>query len=350
VGYDQQAGYGQPSGYDQPGGGYDQQQGGYDPATGYAQQAPQPGGGYGQQAGAGAGAGYGQPGGYDQPGYETQPGYDAQAGYDNQPGYEPASYGQGYQQQAYGSDDVDSSDPRGGISRFAGPRGPQGLAGSRRILYIGGAVVAVVVIVVGALLLTHHNGPSRAGSTNPSTSPSVGAGGAGGAGTTISYALTAPKKILRMKLSAASTSQLSQGNTLSHAVKAEKTSGIGTPTKLVFGVYSLPGSSQSVDAMAFKGFYVIGANGTFNVAKIITHEKAALTNAQLVTPGPHGGQMICGTIKTKTGGVDSACVWATPTDWAIVEYLGSGGTPGIYQNLPATAVKLRDGMEKPAGM
>jgi hypothetical protein len=58
--------------------------------------------------------------------------------------------------------------------------------------------------------------------------------------------------------------------------------------------------------------------------------------------------MVCGTVKsTVTGATGSACVWATSTDWAIVEYI-QAGTVGIYPNLPATTVKLRNGMEQPA--
>ena len=124
--------------------------------------------------------------------------------------------------------------------------------------------------------------------------------------------------------------------------------GIGTPKNLVFGVYYLPGSSQFVEAAKFKGFYVIGANGTFNVNKIMAHEQSSMQSHQSVNPGPHGGKMLCGIVKsTTTGRLGSACVWATPTEWAIVEYLQADQL-AQYGNMAATAVKLKDGMEVPA--
>jgi hypothetical protein len=217
------------------------------------------------------------------------------------------------------------------------------MGGSRKIFYLAGSVAGVILIVLLAILLT-HKGSGNAASGTPTASTGTGTTGATSA---TSYTLTAPKKILRMKLSASATEQEFGTASLSKAASNFKSKGYGTPTKMVTAVYYLPGSSEFIEATAFKGFSVVGFDGKFNVTTIINAEAKQMTDPVKENPGPNGGEMVCGIGKSAGSASGSVCVWATTSTFAVTEYIEHDDL-AAYSNMPATTLKLRAGMEVPA--
>jgi hypothetical protein len=213
--------------------------------------------------------------------------------------------------------------------------------GKRKLLYVGGSAAAVILIVVLAILLT-HKGSGNAAKGTPTTGTTTT-----GATQATTYKMTTPKKILKMKLSASATKQDLGTQSLPKAVSTFKQDGYGTPTKMVTAVYYLPGSSEFLDAAAFKGFSVIGFDGKFNVATVISAEAKQMSTPVRENPGPSGGEMVCGLGNSASTAGGSECVWVTPTTFAVAKYIEHGDLEP-YANLPATTLKLRAGMEVPA--
>src|SRR5581483_5373109 len=240
-----------------------------------------------------------------------------------------------------------------GGGRLGGGGGAGGILDQLKqkpVLYIGGAVAAVLLIVLGAILLTHHGSSTNnnAGG-NPSTGASTGTSGSTNGGGTTYTVGTPPAKILKMKLSPSSTTQMSQGLSLSKAAQNFESKGYGKPSKLVSAVYYLPGHSQFIEAAGFSGFYLIGFDGQFNPDKIISAEKAQMINPTTESPGPHGGQMVCGIGKTQSGGKGgSVCIWVTKSTFVVDQYYAPDERIGTYPNMYATALKLRNGFEQPS--
>jgi hypothetical protein len=87
----------------------------------------------------------------------------------------------------------------------------------------------------------------------------------------------------------------------------------------------------------------VGFNGTFNVKSVIKQAKSGLHSARVVSPGPHGGEMVCG-YNTSNGSPASECVWATKTTFGVVQFLVGGNTVK-YPGASTLALELRQAVE-----
>jgi hypothetical protein len=216
------------------------------------------------------------------------------------------------------------------------------MRGPRKLVYAAGAVVGVIVIVVAAIYLTKSSPssstPPAASSTTPGTTTAT---------TATTYTMTTPAKVLKMTRSAFDSSEAMGTNTLAKALASNttqfKANGWGTPTEEEFSVYMLPGSSTILFNSAFSGFEVEAFNGTFSPSKIVSYYMGKATDPTIESPGPHGGDMMCGL--TKQGG--SECVWATSSTVGMVMYVKAGYS-AHYANMYLTTLKFRKGIEVPA--
>jgi hypothetical protein len=377
-GYQNEAAYPQqgfePSGYAQ--GGYADQghadQGHSDPghadqgytSSGYSQndygQAPDA---Y-QQDGHGQGAydGYSQNGGqgsYPQDGY-GQGGYSPDAY--RQDTYGQGGYGQGgyaqdaYGQEAYGQPGFERpSGPAYGDEEFnapgappraaqprSGQRSPQRLSGIRMILYLVASVLGVVLIV---LLVVHL---TKSGSNNPTagstTSPTAGTGGTTGSG----FVFTRAAKAGTLPLNAAATRDFSQFAQKEAGPEAQaiKARGAGNPGKQVIAMYDL-GHVTNVNSSNFRAVGFVGYGGTFNPTAVIEYMKTRLVSTRIVSPGPHGGEMICG-YNTAEGSDASECVWVTATTFGQVHFV-KGTALVKYPGASKIALEVRNAVEVKAG-
>jgi hypothetical protein len=100
-------------------------------------------------------------------------------------------------------------------------------------------------------------------------------------------------------------------------------------------------------ADTYKAIGFIGFDGTFNPDAVITYMKTQLTSTRMVSPGQHGGQMMCG-YNTSTGRTASECLWVTPTTFGMVQYIVDR-TPGKYHGASALALEVRSAVEVKAG-
>jgi hypothetical protein len=219
------------------------------------------------------------------------------------------------------------------------------MSGSKKIVYIVSAVATVLIIVLGVVYLTNKNSPTKSGATGNSTNST---GMSGTPATTTAYTLATPKKIQKMKLSTSGVTYEMQGAKLSTAAKNFEKDGYGTPTKMIMGVYYLPGSSSFMEATAFRGFYFIGFTGKFNVSSIIRGEEKNLTDVTVEPASSHGGQMICGIGKSSGTASGSVCIWATASTFVINQYETGGPSLAKYSNMYLTTVKIRNAIEVPA--
>jgi hypothetical protein len=325
-------------GFEQPGyadSGY--RQADYAPSS-FSQTAPG-GTGY-QQDGYGRGSyppdGYGTQGGYTQDPY-GQPGY-RQPAY-GQGGYGPDAYAQaGTQQpvrQAYGDDDV----PPGLQSRSAPPRSgqrPPGLTGTRMILYLVASALGAALIVVLVIQLTKTGTASPASGSTPTTSATP----------------VGPPRYVLTKAAGVGTYPLNDGATKIWAAAAAdnvapfmaeiKAKGAGHPGQEVVAVYDLTAVS-SPSASDFQAIRFVGWDGRFNPKEVIKLEKTQLHSARMVSPGPHGGEMMCG-YNDSSGAAASECVWVTTSTFGQVQFV-VGQAEVRYPGASTFALKVRQAVE-----
>jgi len=330
-----------PSGYGQDG--YGQ--------NGYG-QAPDGGAGTGyQQDGYGQGAydGYGQngtQGSYPQDGY-GQGGYGPDAY--RQDAYGQDAYGQGgYGQDAYGQPgferpggpaygDEDGNAPA--AQPRSGQRSPQRLSGVRMVLYLLASVLGVVLIVLLVVRLTKSgSGNPTAGST---TSPTAGTTGSG-------FVFTKAAKVGKLSLNAAATRDFSQFAQKEAGPEAQaiKARGAGDPGQQVIAMYDL-GHVTNVSSSDFKAVGFVGYGGTFDPTAVIQYMKTQLVSTRMVSPGPHGGEMICG-YSTAEGSDASECVWVTATTFGQVHFV-KGAALVKYPGASKIALEVRNAVEVKAG-
>ena len=311
-------------------------------------QATYPADGYGQ-------GGFSAPGsrqeGYPQDPYAqdpyTQDPY-TQDTYTQDP-YGQAGYGQpGFEQPpgpGYDDDDVASRGraprSRSGPPR-SGPGAPQHLDGARMALYLAAAVVGVVLIVIVVVQLTKSGGNKAAtGSSTPSTGTTAATGSNG----TNGYVFTQTAEVgtsfpLNKTATKAFTPNLvHQSALIAGQIKAR---GYGKPGKVTVGVYDLT-PVTSISSSSFKGIAFVGYDGTFNPKSVINLVRSTLVSPRVVSPGPHGGDMICG-YDTSSGAQASECVWVTKTTFGQVHFL-EGETAVKYSGASKLALEVRNAVE-----
>jgi hypothetical protein len=351
----------EPSGYAQVGHA-DQ---GYAPSgygqNGYGQN------GYGQASDGGAGTGY-QQDGYGTGAYDAYSQNGAQDGY-GQGGYSPDAYRQdAYGQGGYGQDPY-GQDPYGqpGFERPSGPaygdedfnapgtqpraaqprsgqRSPRRLSGIRMVLYLAASVLGVVLIVLLVVHLTKSGSNTAAGSgTSPTASTNAPAAAAGSG-----YVFTRAAKAGTLPLNTAATRDFSQFAQKEAGPEAQaiKARGAGNPSQQVTAMYDL-GHVTNVNSSDFKAVGFIGYGGTFNPTAVIEYMKTRLVSTRMVSPGPHGGEMMCG-YNTAEGSDASECVWVTATTFGQVHFVKGAKLvkyPGAYR----IALEVRNAVEVKAG-
>ncbi len=337
-GYGQQ-GYGQQDygqqGYGQQG--YGQQD--YGPSS-FSQTAAPGGTGYQQD-------GYGQ-GSYPPDGYGTQGGY-PQDSY-GQPGYRQPAYGQGeYGPDAYAQAGTrqpvrqahDDDDVAAGLQSRSGPprsgqRSP-GLTGIRMVLYLVACALGAALIVLLVIHLTKTGTTSSAsGSSTPTTSATP-------VGPPV-YVLTKAARVGTYPLNGGATKIWASAAAANVApFMAEiKAKGAGHPGHEVVAVYDLTAVS-SPSASDFQAIRFVGWDGRFDPKEVIKLEKTHLQSTRMVSPGPHGGEMMCG--YNDSGGADaSECVWVTTSTFGQVQFV-VGQAEVKYPGASTYALKVRQAVE-----
>jgi hypothetical protein len=319
----------------------------YGPSS-FGQTAAPSGTGY-QQDGYGQGGyapdGYGAQGSYTQGAY-GQPGY-------GQDAYRPPAYGQGghgpdayvpagLEQPAgpaYGDEDLAApgSRSRSGSPR-SGPR-PPGLTGIQVALYLGAAALGVALIVLLVVHLTNTGTSSSAsGSSTPSATAAAGPP---------QYVFTKAARVANYPLNDAATKAWAGlvANEVAPFVAEIKAKGAGHPGKEVVAMYDLT-SVSSPSASNFEGMAFAGWDGTFNPKAVIKLEKAQLHSTRMVSPGPHGGEMMCG-YNRYSGADASECVWVTTSTFGEVQFF-IGQSQVEYPGASTLALEVRHAVEVPA--
>lgn len=311
-------------------------------------QTAAPSGPGSQEDGYGAGSyapgGYGAQGAYTQDPY-GQPGY-GQDGYRQpaygQGGYGPDAYVQAGLEQpampAYGDNDLATPGSRShsGPPR-PGPR-PEGITGVRTVLYLVGAGLGVALIVLLVIQLTKTGTSSSAsGSSSPSTSASAAAGPP-------QYVFTKASRVAHYPLNETATRVWAGlvANEVTPFVAEIKAKGTGHPGKEVVAVYDLT-SVSSPSASNFEAIAFAGWDGRFNPQAVLKLEKAQLHSTRMVSPGPHGGEMMCG-YNRYTGADASECVWVTTSTFGQVEFF-IGQSQVMYPGAQTLALEVRHAVE-----
>ncbi len=211
------------------------------------------------------------------------------------------------------------------------------------VIYLAACVIGVVLIVYLVIHLTKSGGNSAAsGSSTPSTGTSATA-----RATPSDYVLHQAAQVGTYPLNTAETSHFasileSQAAPAATAIKAQRAGQPGTP---VVGIYDL-GSVTSSASPDFKGMVFVGYDGTYNPSAVIKVEQSLLRSTQVVSAGPHGGDMICG-YSEPTGSDVSQCVWVTKSTLGNVEFM-KGEDLVVYPNAAKLALDVRNAVEAPA--
>jgi hypothetical protein len=321
-----QAGYG-PGGFGQTAasGGTGYQQGGY----GQSSHAPD---GFGTQGGYLQGT-YGQPG-YGQDAY-GQPGY-------GQGGYRPDAYAQAGLEQAARPAYADDALTAPGSRSRTGPPGsdqrPQRITGIRMVLYLVASALGVALIVLLVIQLTKTGTSSSAsGSSTASTSATAAAGPP-------QYLFTKAARVTSYPLNNTATKVWAglAANEVAPFVAEIKATGAGHPGQEVVAVYDLtPVSSPS--ASNFEAIAFVGWDGKFNPKEVIKLQKAQLHSTRMVSPGPHGGEMMCG-YNHQTGADASDCIWVTSSTFGQVRFF-VGQSQVEYPGAATFALEVRQAVE-----
>jgi hypothetical protein len=163
---------------------------------------------------------------------------------------------------------------------------------------------------------------SPGGSASPASSatPAGSASGAAGAGPGAPFTLTAPRSAgaysLTSPMSATVKAVGSAGAT--QLITTVKAAG-GTTSGSVSGQYLIAGDQY----LGYTGY-----NGTFTPSAVLQAFAAGATGVTAEPAGSHGGQLACGQVKAASPSAMSgeACVWATTSTVAVVEFYGGGGS------------------------
>jgi hypothetical protein len=223
------------------------------------------------------------------------------------------------------------------------------------VLYLVAAILGAVGIVLLVIRLTNtgSNAPTASTSspgTGTGTSTRTGTSTGTAAGTGSAFVFTQAAKVGAFPLNTAATNYYAQfagpqANTIARAIKAN---GAGHPGKELVAMYNLS-SVTSVWASHYKAIGFIGFDGTFNPDAVIKYMKTQLTSTQMVSPGQHGGQMMCGYYtSTSTEREASECLWVTPTTFGMVQFIVDR-SEAKYSGAQTLALELRNAVEVKAG-
>ena len=246
-----------------------------------------------------------------------------------------------------------------------GTRGPAPARGRRRGVVLAGvaaALVAAGAIGWGAVRLTHGTSGSPAAApttpgltvspndtsapatptSTPPASPTTPASGGAGAGP--AYTLTTPPTAGGYTLTTPMTAAIKEAN--SSAATALMQGGAaagGRQASEVTGEYLIRGDQ----ALGYSGF-----TGTFTPQVVINAFGMMATGVASEPAGKHGGLLSCGTV-TETSPAPStgtACVWATPTTIALVEFFGADALEQVTMSRAGQdAANFRADVEVPKG-
>jgi hypothetical protein len=109
-------------------------------------------------------------------------------------------------------------------------------------------------------------------------------------------------------------------------------------------VYSLS-QETTVTASDFKAMGFTGFEGTFHPDAVITYMKTQLTSTRMVSPGPHGGLMMCGYLTSPiSNGPASECLWVTPTTFGMVQFIVDR-EQAKYSGTSALTLEVRNAVE-----
>jgi len=211
------------------------------------------------------------------------------------------------------------------------------------ILYLLAAALGVALIVVLVIRLSQSGSNAAAGSTSsPSTSPTAAAGTGSG------FVFTKVAKVGTFPLNAAATSyyvsyKQAQVTSIEQAIKAK---GAGHPGKELIAMYNMS-PVTNVWANTYKAVAFVGLDGTYNPDAVISYMKTRLISTRMVSPGAHGGLMMCG-YNTSTGQKASECLWVTPTTFGMVQFIVDR-SEAKYSGASTLALEVRSAVEVKAG-
>ena len=213
------------------------------------------------------------------------------------------------------------------------------------IIYLASAVIGVVLIVLLVVHLT-KNGPNpRTGGTGGTPTGSSSAPAA--TASTAKYVFSKPAMAGHYPLNPTATTDFStSGQTrAAQVVQKIKAQGAGSPGTSVFAVYSL--NSEPESSSLFKAVEFVGYDGTFIPAKVIAYEKTQLASTSMVSPGSHGGQMMCGE-DTSSGSGNTVCLWVTSTTFGEVDFVAGQSLTKFAGDASVIALDIRNAVEIPA--
>jgi hypothetical protein len=217
------------------------------------------------------------------------------------------------------------------------------MSGIRMIIYLASAVIGVVLIVLLVVHLTKNPPSHAAGGTGGTPTGSSSAPAA--TASTAKYVFSTPATIDgTYHLNPTATTDFSQSGQTRAALVVQKikAQGAGSPGKSVFAVYGL--NTEPESSPLFKAAEFVGYDGTFDPAKVITYEKTQLASTTTVSPGPHGGQMMCGE-DTSSGSDNTACLWVTTTTFGEVDFVAGQSLTKFTGNASVIALDIRNAVE-----
>jgi hypothetical protein len=124
----------------------------------------------------------------------------------------------------------------------------------------------------------------------------------------------------------------------------KKIGSAGHATSAVFGIYNLKAQTSPTEVPPL--LIYAGLNGSFSPQAIISkaESSAGAGTFHTVSPGPHGGDAVCGSSGSGASAED-VCIWATSTDYATVFVYGKA-TKAVT-SLPDLMVSMRNQLEVP---
>ena len=160
----------------------------------------------------------------------------------------------------------------------------------------------------------------------------------------VKYTLSAPAAAGPYRLNSTATKDFSALGERRAALAAQqiKLHGAGHPGTSVFAVYGLNALSES--SPDFKAVEFAGYDGTFDPQAVINYEKTQLVSISMVSPGSHGGEMMCGYDKS-SGSEVSECLWVTSTTFGEVEFVTGQSLVKFDGNASVVALNVRNGVE-----
>jgi hypothetical protein len=205
------------------------------------------------------------------------------------------------------------------------------------VLYLVGSALGVVLIV---LLVIHLSKTGTGSSATPSTSATALG--------PPRYVFTKAARVANYPLNDTATKTWATlaANQVAPLVAEIKAKGAGHPGQEVVAMYDLTSVSDT-SASNFKAIGLVGWDGTFNPAAVIKLEQTKLHSTRMVSPGPHGGEMMCGYNYYSAGAAASECVWVTTSTFGQVQFV-VGQAEVKYPGAETLALEVRQAVEVPS--